>query len=80
MHKGSRGRKQPNWEVQLNKIWGRTRGGVERIFGHLKTGMNLTRSRYKGWVRHQVHFDLIAMAYNLRQSVTLLNKRAKLAG
>ena len=80
MYTAKKGKKQPNWQVQINKVWGRTRGGVERIFGHLKTGMNLTRSRYKGWARPQVHFDLIAMAYNLRQCVTLLNKRAKLAG
>ena len=80
MYKGTRGKKQPNWQVQINKVWGRTRGGVERIFGHMKTGMKLGRSRYKGWERHQVHFDLIAIAYNLRQCVTLLNKKEKLAG
>ena len=80
MYKGVRGKVQPNWQVQLNKVWGRTRGAVERIFGHMKTGMNLGRSRYKGWARHQVHFDLVAMAYNLRQSLTILNKKEKVAG
>lgn len=80
MYTAKKGKKQPDWQVQLNKVWGRTRGAVERIFGHMKTGMNLTRSRYKGWAHHQVQFDLIAMAYNLRQSLTILNKREKQAG
>jgi IS5 family transposase len=72
MHKGKKGSKQPWWDVMLNKIWGKTRGGIERIFAHWKTGMGLGRSRYKGWARHQVHFDLIAMAYNLRRAIALL--------
>jgi len=72
MYKAKRGKAQPNWQVQLNKFWSKTRGGIERIFGHWKTGMGLDRSRYKGWERHQVHFDLIAIAYNLRRSVSLL--------
>ncbi len=74
MHKAQKGKKQPQWQIQLNKLWGRTRSGVERIFAHWKGFMGLTQSRYKGWSKLQTHFDLIAMVYNLNRTVSLLRK------
>jgi IS5 family transposase len=76
LFKRSRGMKDlPSWQVNLNKLWGKTRCNIERIFAHWKTGMGLQKSRYKGWDRHQVHFDLMAMAYNLSRSISLLRKQ-----
>lgn len=71
MYKAERNKKQPSWQIWLNKIWGKSRSGIERIFGHWKTFMGLTRSKYKGWEKHQVHFDLIAIGYNLARSLKL---------
>jgi IS5 family transposase len=75
MFKSYRNTTQPRWQVDLNKVWGKTRGGIERIFGHWKTLMGVSKSRYRGWARHQVHFDLIAMAYNLNRASNILRAR-----
>lgn len=72
MFKAVRNKPQPRWQVDLNKCWGKARGRVERIFGHWKTIMGVGRSRYRGWSRHQVHFDLVAMAYNLNRAANIL--------
>lgn len=71
MYKGVRGNKQPQWQRVLNKLWSKTRSGIERIFGHWKTFMGLGRSRYRGWDKHQAHFDLVAISYNLARAVKL---------
>lgn len=63
--------KQPNWQVQLNKIWSRTRNGVERIFGHWKNIMGVTRCRYIGEEKVQAHMDLLALTYNLMRATKL---------
>jgi len=71
MYKAELKKKQPLWQIWLNKLWSKTRSGIERIFGHWKTFMGLARSRYKGWNKHQVHFDLIAIGYNLARATKL---------
>ena len=71
MHKGHRGNPLSRCQILLNKVWGKTRSGVERIFAHWKTLMGLTRAKYKGWDKHQVHFDLMAISYNLARAVKL---------
>ncbi|MBT5390675.1 MAG: transposase [Alphaproteobacteria bacterium] len=48
------------------------RCNIERIFAHWKVHMGLNRSRYKGWEKHQVHFDLISIAYNLKRAAKIL--------
>jgi len=72
MHKAHRGKALSWFEKTLNSFWGKTRSGIERIFGHFKTGMGLRQSRYRGWEKHQIHFDLMAIAYNLRRATVLL--------
>lgn len=72
MFKAIRNKPQPRWQVDLNKLWGKTRGGIERIFGHWKNIMGVGRSPYRGWLRHQVHFELISMAYNLNRAANIL--------
>jgi IS5 family transposase len=73
MHKARRAKGLSWFEKMLNSFWGKTRSAVERIFGHFKTGMGLRGSRYKGVEKHQVHFDLMAIAYNLRRATVLLS-------
>lgn len=63
--------KQPDWQIQLNKIWSRTRNGVERIFGHWKSIMGVTRCRYIGEKKVQAHMDLLALTYNLMRATKL---------
>ena len=63
--------RQPNWQIQLNKLWSRTRNGVERIFGHWKSIMGLTRCRYIGEEKVQTHMDLLALTYNLMRATKL---------
>ena len=74
MYKAVRGKPLKNWQKWLNKIWSRKRGRVEAIFGTWKRGMGLSRCRYKGWNRNQVHFDLLSMIFNLNRCVGLLKE------
>jgi len=60
--------KQPNWQIQLNKLWSRTRNGVERIFGHWKSIMGVTRCRYIGEEKMQSHMEFLALTYNLMRA------------
>lgn len=66
--------KSPAWHNSFNKCWSKIRSNIERIFGHLKTVHGLTQTKYKGWVKNQVHFDLLAIAYNLKRTATLLRR------
>jgi IS5 family transposase len=71
LYRGRAHKHQPLWQKHLNKLWGRTRSNIERIFGHLKTIHGLTQTKYKGWERNQVHLDLLAIAYNLKRAAKL---------
>ncbi len=72
MYKKKKGKQQPQWQIELNKLWSRKRGRIESIFGIMKEIMGLRKARYKGWVKQQVHFDLFAMAYNLKRAESIL--------
>lgn len=72
MYKAKRGQLQPLWQKELNRVWARVRGRIEGIFGTMKEVMGLRRCRYKGWDKHQVQFDFLAMAYNLKRAVKIL--------
>ncbi|MDC0344807.1 transposase [Alphaproteobacteria bacterium] len=72
LYKSQAGKKQPRWQTQLNKLLSKIRCRIEGIFGIMKTSMGLTRSRYKGWDKHQVQFDRMAMDYNLKRATKLL--------
>ena len=63
--------KQPNWQIQLNKLWSRTRNGVERIFGHWKSIIGVTRCRYIGEEKVQTHMELLALTYNLMRATKM---------
>lgn len=71
MYKKQKGSKQPAWQRQLNKLWGRTRNTVERVFAHWKTLMGLTRCRYVGLQKVQDHMAFLAMTYNLMRATKL---------
>lgn len=72
LHKKRAKKPQPDWQKALNKLWSKTRCRIEKIFGHWKEIHGLKRCRYKGWEKNQVHFDLLAMAYNLKRTVKIL--------
>lgn len=72
MYKKKKGKQQPRWQLELNKLWSKKRGRIESIFGIMKECMGLRRARYKGWDKQQVHFDLFAMAYNLKRTLSIL--------
>lgn len=64
--------KQPDWQIQLNKVWSRTRNGVERIFAHWKGPMGLKRCRYIGEKKFQNHMELLALTYNLMRATKMV--------
>jgi len=68
MYKKQKRKKQPQWQVQLNKIWSRTRSTVERVFAHWKTVLKVTRCRYVGLTKVQDHMLFLAMTYNLMRA------------
>jgi transposase, IS5 family len=58
----------PYWQTVRNRLIGRVRGGVERSFAVLKRSYGLRRMRYRGLIANAFHFDLIAIAFNLRRA------------
>lgn len=59
----------PHWQSVRNKLIGRVRTAVERTFSELKRGpYGFVRMRYRGLERCRLHFDLAAIAYNLRRA------------
>ena len=71
MYKKQKAKQQPHWQTWLNKIWGRTRGTVERVFGHWKTVLGVTRCRYVGQQKVQDHMAFVALTYNLMRATKL---------
>ena len=63
--------KQPGWQIQLNKIWRKTRCTVERVVAHWKTILNVTRCRYVGVNKVQDHMTFLALTYNLMRATKL---------
>jgi IS5 family transposase len=61
----------PHWQAVRNKLIGRVRCGVERVFAELKRGYGLRRLRYRGLAANAFHIDLMAIAYNLRRAAML---------
>lgn len=59
----------PHWQTVRNVLIGRVRAAVERTFSELKRGpYGFVRMRYRGLDRCRLHFDLAAIAYNLRRA------------
>lgn len=71
MYKQHGQKKQPDWQVQLNKVWGRTRNTVERVFAHWKTVMGLNKTRYIGTKKVEDHITFLAMTYNLMRATKI---------
>ena len=44
---------------------------VERFLKNLKTLFGYRKAKYTGWIKNQVHLDLLAIAYNLKRSSRL---------
>lgn len=68
-HRRVRGQPRlPHWQHVRNVLIGRVRTAVERTFSELKRGpYGFTRMRYRSLARCRLHFDLAAIAYNLRR-------------
>lgn len=72
LYKGKRNHSQPQWQKELNKIWNKTRSGIERTFAHLKGKQGLGQARYFGLARNSQWAFLNAMAYNLARAGNIL--------
>lgn len=72
LYKGRRNHKQPQWQKELNKIWNKTRSGVERTFAHLKGQQGLGQARYFGVEKTKQWAIMNAIAYNLRRAIRIL--------
>lgn len=79
MHKAQKNRPLTNWQVWFNKAVAPIRAAVERPFGVGKRSYGLGRARYRGLVRVQGHFFVLAMAYNLRRALTIMETREAVA-
>lgn len=70
-HRRSRMQRElPYWQGVRNKLIGRIRSAVERTFSVLKGRYRLARMRYRGLAANALHFDLIAIAYNLNRAAS----------
>ena len=68
-HRRPKGQKVlPHWKSVRNKLIGRIRSGVERTFSQLKGTYGWARMRYRGLKANALHFDLAAIAFNLRRA------------
>jgi len=54
-----------------NRVIGRRRSGVERVFATAKQRMGWWRVRYRGLARNAGHFDLLCAAINIRRLASL---------
>lgn len=61
----------PPWQTLRNKLIGKIRSGVERIFSLFKQGYGLRRMRYRGLEANAFHLDLVAIAHNLERASRL---------
>lgn len=55
-----------------NRRKSKVRGGIERIFAHLKKWQHYTRVRYLGLAKNQLELTLKAVAYNLKRLASIL--------
>jgi transposase, IS5 family len=70
--KGARHIKLTEQDRQNNRIKGRVRQQVERIFAHFKTWQFYRRVRYLGLAKNQLELTLKAVAYNLKRLANIL--------
>ena len=72
MHKAARNTPLKNWQVWFNKAVSGPRAQVEQFFGIVKRSYGLARARYRSQARNETHFLILATAYNLRRSLSLV--------
>jgi IS5 family transposase len=72
MYKAASGAPLRNWQVWFNKAVSGPRSQVEQAFGIFKRSYGLARARYRGEARNAAHFLILATAYNLRRSLSLV--------
>jgi transposase, IS5 family len=61
----------PPWQAVRNRLIGRVRGAVERVFSQFKGIYGMARMRYRGLAANALRLDLVAIAYNLRRAADL---------
>jgi IS5 family transposase len=72
MHKSwGGGRALTIWQMRHNALIKPIRAEVEGVFATLKRWMGLQRVRYRGLIKNHSHFNLLAMAYNMKRSLRL---------
>jgi IS5 family transposase len=54
-----------------NRLWGRVRQAVERVFGTFKRHYSLARFHYVGLRRNLCHVYLVSICYNLKKMLVL---------
>jgi IS5 family transposase len=54
-----------------NRLWGRVRQAVERVFGTFKRHYGLARFHYVGLRRNLCHLYLVSLCYNLKKMLVL---------
>lgn len=72
MRRGARNRPLSDEEHEYNKMIGRIRGRIEKIFGHWKRSMGYRRTRYRGLSPGRLELELKSICWNLKRAVTLL--------
>jgi len=59
------------WQQRHNRLIAPIRAQVEGVFATLKRWMHMAVVRYKGRVKNQSHWFLIALAYNMKRTLKL---------
>ena len=62
-------------DLQDNRVKGRIRQQIERIFAHFKQWQSYRRVRYLGLAKNQLELTLKAVAYNLKRLANILNEQ-----
>lgn len=72
MHKSWGGGPQlTKWQRRRNRLISPIRAEVETVFAVLKRRMGYARVRYLGLAKNAAHFQLLAIAYNMRRAAAL---------
>jgi IS5 family transposase len=73
MHKGARGRSLTEEQKMENKVIGKFRGKIERIFGIIKRNQGLFESRFVGLSKVEFEFGLHCIAHNMKKAANMVN-------
>jgi len=60
-------------QIRNNKRKSRIRRTVEHVFAHIKTWYGYVKVKYIGMEANQNHFNLLAIAYNLKRAVKMVS-------